>query len=239
MYLLYNVEQTKNHKEKEGQQHRIIHDETTLMYHASLRAFSQSLHRATRSCSKLCTIQNNRQTIAQKARNINTNVTSVIMVHCNSDLYSFQIPTGVWELGVLRVGNMIPLRVLTWAVLSWAVVNNFFPSNVEGQCYTTPRVQQKPADKTTYETDIIDLREILVSVLQYSIIIQDEFWGTFGSNLTLTYPQDGSCSILGTGFPLDEVTSNMIWGNPITQIPVLVNVLKISENRIYVPSQVQ
>ena len=132
---------------------------------------------------------------------------------------------------------MIPLRVLTWAVLSWALVNNFFPSNVEGQCYTTPRVQQKPADKTTYETDIIDLREILVSVLQYSIIIQDEFWGTFGSNLTLTYPKDGSCSILGTGFPLDEVTSNMIWGNPITQIPVLINILKISENKIYVPSQ--
>ena len=131
---------------------------------------------------------------------------------------------------------MIPLNVLTWAVLTWVVVNNFFVS-VASQCYTTPRVQQKPADKTTYETDVIDLREILVSVLRYSVIIQDEFWGTYGTNLTLTYPKDGSCSILGTGFPLDEVTSNMIWGHPITQIPVLVNVLKISENRIYVPSQ--
>ena len=105
------------------------------------------------------------------------------------------------------------------------------------QCHTTPRVQQKPADKTTYETDEIDLKEILVSVLKYAVIIQDEFWGTFGTNLTLTYPQDGSCSILGIGFPLSEVTSSMIWGNPITQIPILVNVLKISEDRIYIPSQ--
>merc|ERR1712215_231625 len=78
---------------------------------------------------------------------------------------------------------------------------------------------------------------ISVSVLKYAVIIRDEFWGTFGTNLTLTYPQDGSCSILGIGFPLSEVTSSMIWGNPITEIPILVNVLKISEDRIYIPSQ--
>ena len=107
------------------------------------------------------------------------------------------------------------------------------------QCHTTPRVQQKPADKSVYQTDEIDLKEILVSLLNYAVIIQDEFWGTFGTNLTLTYPQDGSCSILGIGFPLNEVTSSMVWGNPITQIPILVNVLKISEDRIYIPSQNQ
>ena len=128
---------------------------------------------------------------------------------------------------------MIPLKVL---LLTWAVVNIFLPS-VRSQCHTTPRVQQKPADKTTYETDEIDLKEILISVLKYAVIIQDEFWGSFGTNLTLTYPQDGSCSILGVGFPLSEVTSSMIWGNPITQIPILVNVLVISPDRIYIPSQ--
>ena len=105
------------------------------------------------------------------------------------------------------------------------------------QCHTTPRVQQKPADKSVYQTDVIDLKEILVSLLSYVQIIQDEYWGTFGSNLTLTYPQDGSCSILGIGFPLSEVASSVVWGNPITQIPILVNVLKISEDRIYIPSQ--
>ena len=94
---------------------------------------------------------------------------------------------------------MIPLKVQL--LLTWAVVNNLLPS-VVSQCHTTPRVQQKPADKTTYETDEIDLKEILVSVLKYAVIIQDEFWGKFGTNLTLTYPQDGSCSILGIGFPL-------------------------------------
>ena len=120
--------------------------------------------------------------------------------------------------------------------LTWVVVNIFLPC-IMTQCHTTPRVQQKPADKSVYQTDVIDLKEILVSLLNYVQIVQDEYWGTFGSNLTLTYPQDGSCSILGIGFPLSEVASSVVWGNPITQIPILVNVLKISEDRIYIPSQ--
>ena len=121
-------------------------------------------------------------------------------------------------------------------LLAWAHVNIFLPC-IMTQCHTTPRVQQKPADKSVYQTTEIDLKEILVSLLNYAVIIQDEFWGTFGTNLTLTYPQDGSCSILGIGFPLSEVASSVVWGNPITQIPILVNVLKISEDRIYIPSQ--
>ena len=119
-------------------------------------------------------------------------------------------------------------------LLAWSHVH-IQPSMT--QCHTTPRVTTKPSDKSVYQTDEIDLKEILVSLLNYVQIIQDEYWGNFGSNLTLTYPGDGSCSILGIGFPLSEVASSVVWGNPVTQIPILVNVLKISENRIYIPSQ--
>ena len=117
-------------------------------------------------------------------------------------------------------------------LLAWSHVQ---PSMT--QCHTTPRVTTKPSDKSVYQTDEIDLKEILISLLDYVQIIKDEYWGNFGSNLTLTYPGDGSCSILGIGFPLSDVASSVVWGNPVTQIPMLTNVIKISEKRIYIPSE--
>ena len=105
------------------------------------------------------------------------------------------------------------------------------------QCHLTPRVTTKPSDTSVYRTDEIDLRTILISLLDYIQIIKDEYWGNFGSNLTLTYPGDGSCSILGIGFPLSTVASSVVWGNPVTQIPMLTNVIKISDKRIFIPSE--
>merc|ERR1712215_484994 len=65
------------------------------------------------------------------------------------------------------------------------------------QCHLTPRVTTKPSDTSFYRTDEIDLKTILISLLDYVSIIQEAYWGNFGNNLTLTYPGDGSCSILG------------------------------------------
>ena len=117
-------------------------------------------------------------------------------------------------------------------LLAWSHVQ---PSMT--QCHTTPRVTTKPSDNSVYRTDEIDLKKILISLLDYVQIIKDEYWGNFGSNLTLTYPGDGSCSILGIGFPLSTVASSVVWGNPVTQIPLLVNVVRISEKRIFIPSE--
>ena len=105
------------------------------------------------------------------------------------------------------------------------------------QCHLTPRVTTKPSDTSVYRTDEIDLKTILISLLDYISIIQEEYWGNFGNNLTLTYPGDGSCSILGIGFPLSTVASSVVWGNPVTQIPMLTNVIRISEKRIFIPSE--
>ena len=105
------------------------------------------------------------------------------------------------------------------------------------QCHLTPRVTTKPSDTSFYRTDEIDLKTILISLLDYVSIIQEEYWGNFGDNLTLTYPGDGSCSILGIGFPLSTVASSVVWGNPVTQIPMLTNVIKISDKRIFIPSE--
>ena len=78
---------------------------------------------------------------------------------------------------------------------------------------------------------------MLISLLDYVTIIQEEYWGNYGENLTLTYPGDGSCSILGIGFPLSSVASSQVWGSPVTQVPILTNVIRISQNRIFIPSE--
>ena len=78
---------------------------------------------------------------------------------------------------------------------------------------------------------------MLISLLDYVTIIQEEYWGNYGENLTLTYPGDGSCSILGIGFPLSSVASSQVWGSPVTQVPILTNVIRISQDRIFIPSE--
>ena len=105
------------------------------------------------------------------------------------------------------------------------------------QCYLTPRVTTKPSETTFYRTNEIDLRAMLISLLDYISIIQEEYWGNYGENLTLTYPGDGSCSILGIGFPLNSVAASQVWGSPITQVPLLTNVIRISQDRIFIPSE--
>ena len=42
---------------------------------------------------------------------------------------------------------------------------------------------------------------------------------------------------MGIGFPLSTVASSVVWGNPVTQIPMLTNVIRISEKRIFIPSE--
>merc|ERR1712030_280437 len=54
---------------------------------------------------------------------------------------------------------------------------------------------------------------------------------------SVTYPEDGSCSMLGIGFALDTVAASQVWGSPLTQVPLLTNVIRISKNRFYIPSE--
>ena len=119
-------------------------------------------------------------------------------------------------------------------LLAWSHVQ---PSMT--QCHTTPRVTTKPSDNSVYQTDEIDLKEILISLLDYVQIIKDEYWGNFGSNLTLTLPGDGSCSILGIGFPLSTVASSVVWGNPVTTIPILTNVITVSYTHLTLPTMIR
>ena len=101
----------------------------------------------------------------------------------------------------------------------------------------TPSVTTRPSETTFYRTDEIDLKSMMVSLLDYVAIIKEEYWGRYGDNLTLTYPGDGSCSMLGIGFALDSVAASQVWGSPLTQVPLLTNVIRISKDRFYIPSE--
>ena len=117
--------------------------------------------------------------------------------------------------------------LLAW---SWCAV-------CTGQCYLTPSVTTRPSETKIYRTDEIDLKTMMVSLLDYMAIIKEEYWGQYGANLTLTYPGDGSCSILGVGFALDAVAASQVWGNPLTQVPLLTNVIRIAKDRFYIPGK--
>ena len=117
--------------------------------------------------------------------------------------------------------------LLAW---SWCTV-------CTGQCYLTPSVTTRPSETKIYRTDEIDLKTMMVSLLDYMAIIKEEYWGQYGDNLTLTYPGDGSCSMLGVGFALDTVAASQVWGNPLTQVPLLTNVIRIAQDKFYIPSK--
>ena len=120
--------------------------------------------------------------------------------------------TGAWVL--ITMGFALSL-LLAW---SWCNV-------CTGQCYLTPSVTTRPSETTFYRTDEIDLKSMMVSLLDYVAIIKEEYWGQYGDNLTLTYPGDGSCSMLGVGFALDTVAASQVWGNPLTQSPGFITLL--------------
>ena len=111
--------------------------------------------------------------------------------------------TGVW---VWTMGFALSL-LLAWSCCDVCT----------SQFYLTPSVTTRPSETTFYRTDEIDLTSMLVSLLDYVAIIKEEYWGRYGDNLTLTYPGDGSCSMLGIGFALDSVAASQVWGSPLTQ----------------------
>ena len=164
------------------------------------------------------------KTIIQKTRQMTRRVMSVNIL---INYFSVSIPESYWGLGLgVNMGFALSL-LLAWSSIKVCT----------SQCYLTPRVTTKPSETTFYRTNEIDLKSMLISLLDYVSIIKEEYWGRYGENLTLTYAGDGSCSMLGIGFPLDSVAASQVWGSPLTQVPLLTNVIRISQDRFYIPSE--
>ena len=74
---------------------------------------------------------------------------------------------------------------------------------------------------------------MFVSVMDYIGIVKDELPIRHG-NLSITQPGDASCPILGVGYDLQHLTTQ--GKSMLSDIPVLTDIIKISDNRFIVPN---
>ena len=109
-------------------------------------------------------------------------------------------------------------------------------SNICSQCFLNSSTTTIPQDGV-YRTDELDLKFMTFSLLEFVSIIRAEYWSNYGPNLTLTAPLDGSCAILGDGQSLQTFTRKNNWELHLSSIPVLTDVLQLSSDKFYIPSQ--
>ena len=105
-----------------------------------------------------------------------------------------------------------------------------------GQCYLNPSTTTQPRDEI-YRTDVINLTDMSLSLLEYVNIIKSEYWSNFGPNLTITAPSDGACAVLGTGQSLETFTRKNNWEIHLSSVPVLTDILRLTPDKFYIPSQ--
>ena len=104
------------------------------------------------------------------------------------------------------------------------------------QCFLNPSTTTSPQDEV-FRTDELDLKDMTISLLEYVSIIRSEYWSSYGPNLTLTAPNDGSCAIHGNGQSLQTFTRKNNWEIHLSSIPVLTDVLQLATEKFYIPSQ--
>ena len=109
-------------------------------------------------------------------------------------------------------------------------------SGVQLQCFLNPSTTTTATDRS-YETDILDLRDMTWSIMQFISIVKKDFWAGYAQNLTLTAPTDLSCSILGLGHSLQEFTGKVGPIFHLSSIPVLTNVVMLSRDKFFLPGR--
>ena len=106
--------------------------------------------------------------------------------------------------------------------------------NTEGQCFVNKHLATRPSKNLEYRTDLISLKNILVSILDFTTILRKEL-PSGDDNVSITHPGDSLCPMLGRGFGLDFLTTKGL--SLVNSIPLLTNIIRISENRFLVPNQ--
>ena len=129
-------------------------------------------------------------------------------------------------------GSGLGSHMLPWLILMMAVIiSNFQPCR--SQCFINRHLATKPAQEKVYRTDSLDLKEMFISILDFTAIIKEELPAKHG-NLSITQPGDTGCPMLGEGYSLQFLTTH---GKAlISSIPILTDIIKLSNNRFIVPN---
>ena len=119
-----------------------------------------------------------------------------------------------------------------WLILMMSVMLSHFEP-CYSQCFINKHLATKPAQDKVYRTDSLNLKDMFVSVMDYTTIVKEELPVKHG-NLSVTQPGDTSCPMLGVGYDLQFLTTQ---GKAlVSSIPVLTDIIKISSNRFIVPN---
>ena len=123
----------------------------------------------------------------------------------------------------------------TFYRILWIILfSTYILGIVDGQCFVNRHLATRPSRNLEYRTDMMSLKDILISVLDFTIIMKQELPGNHG-NVSITYPGDTLCPMLGEGFGLDFLTTQGL--ALVNSVPLLTNIIKISNNRFVVPNQ--
>merc|ERR1711954_57133 len=119
-------------------------------------------------------------------------------------------------------------------ILILTLPSTYILGNVEGQCFSNRHLGTKPSRNLEYRTDMMSLRDILISVLDFTSLIKQEL-PQESNNVSVTYPGDSLCAMVGQGYGLDFLTTDGF--ALINAVPLLTNIIRISEDRFVVPNQ--
>ena len=121
-----------------------------------------------------------------------------------------------------------------YRILGITLFSAYILDGVDGQCFVNRHLATRPSKNLEYRTDMMSLKDILISVLDFTTIIKQELPGE-NNNVSITYPGDTLCPMLGKGFGLDFLTTDGL--ALVNSIPLLTNIIRISDNRFVVPNQ--
>ena len=96
-------------------------------------------------------------------------------------------------------------------------------SNVSTQCQTEKQTSTK--DESQYwEEDIIDLENMMKSLLDYIRLIREQIW-LFDSGVVITQTNDKSCALLAEGIDLDQINANITkdWALPMMTSVLIIH----------------
>ena len=121
-----------------------------------------------------------------------------------------------------------------YRILMMTLFSSYYFSGVSGQCFVNRHLATRPSKNLEYRTDEMSLKNIFISILDFTSILKEELPVQSG-NVSITHPGDTMCPMLGKGFGLDFLTTQ--GQSLVNSVPLLTNVIRISGNRFVVPNE--
>ena len=104
----------------------------------------------------------------------------------------------------------------------------FLINSNHGECWIKKQTATSKGSVTWQETTI-DFDKMLLSILQYTKLVQEQLWFNEG-NLVVTQKHDISCSLMSTGFDIDKL-QNQMFAN--VTVPLLTSVYVLDQQILF------